>query len=130
MSLISTRQDKLGNLVKSEYGTEHGYCRATVNAVEGADTAYEIGTVLGTANGVDYKIAVQTAVDGSQNAAAIVIEDVTIGTGGGDVTVLVRGPALIAKQALKLDATYDLDAEKAAIYADLEALGFKIADQY
>lgn len=130
MSLIATRQDKLGNLVKSEYGTEHGYCRSIVSAAQGSDTDYEIGTVLGTADGINYVISVETAVDGSQVPAAIVIEDITVGVGGADVTVISRGPALIAKQALKLDATFDNDAKKAAAYAALEALGIKIADQY
>ena len=29
MAKIAERQDKLGNLVKHEYGTEYGFCRST-----------------------------------------------------------------------------------------------------
>ena len=39
------------------------------------------------------------------------------------VLVLVRGPAIVSKAALVLDATYDTDAKKAAVYAALEAKG-------
>ena len=34
---------------------------------------------------------------------------------------MVRGPAVVSKGALDLDASHDLDAEKTAIYDALEA---------
>lgn len=77
-------------------------------------------TVSGT---VKYKIAVQTAVDGSEFAAALVIDDYSVpATTNTTVLVLIKGPAEVSQGALVLDASYDLDAEKAVVYASLEAL--------
>lgn len=76
-----------------------------------------------------YKIAVETATDGSKVAAAIVMEDKTVAaTTDTNVLVLVKGPAVVSKSGLILDATYDLAAEKAAIYATLEGLGISVYD--
>jgi hypothetical protein len=44
------------------------------------------------------------------------------------VLVLIKGPAIVSKAGLVLDATYDLDAEKAAVYAALEAKGIAVND--
>jgi len=89
-----------------------------------------LGQVLGkvTADG-KYKIAVQTAVDGSAVADAIVIQDTSVAAATDTkVLVLVKGPAIVSKAALVLDATYDLAAEKAAVYAALEAKGIQVND--
>jgi hypothetical protein len=95
-------------------------------------TTIPLGTVLGkiTASG-KYIPAVQTAVDGSAVAAAIYIGDATgavadtVTAAATDVNVLalVRGKVVVSKSALVLDASYDLDAEKAVVYASLKALG-------
>lgn len=125
MAIIATDTFRLSRLVKKELWPEFGYTRAVVTVNEAAAKTYAVGTVLGkvTASG-KYKIAVQTAVDGSQTADAIVMGDYTVpATTDTKVLVLVRGPAIVSKAALVLDATYDLDAEKAAVYAALEAKG-------
>jgi predicted regulator of Ras-like GTPase activity (Roadblock/LC7/MglB family) len=44
------------------------------------------------------------------------------------VLCLVRGPAIVSKDGLILDATYNTDAEKAAVYAALEAKGILCND--
>jgi predicted regulator of Ras-like GTPase activity (Roadblock/LC7/MglB family) len=44
------------------------------------------------------------------------------------VLALVKGPAIVSKAGLVLDATYNLDAEKAAVYAALEAKGIACND--
>lgn len=76
-----------------------------------------------------YKLAVETAVDGSKVAAAIVMEEVAVAaTTDTKVLCLVKGPAIVSKAGLVLDATYNLDAEKAAIYAALEANGIQVND--
>jgi hypothetical protein len=91
-----------------------------------------IGTVLGkvTATG-KYKVAVQTAVDGSQTPAAIYIgnafgaaDPVTL-VANTDTTILTlaRGHAVVAKEALFLDATYDDATKKGVAYAALKAIG-------
>jgi len=125
MPIIATDTFRLSHLVKRELWPEQGYTRAVVTVNEAAAKTYAVGTVLGkvTASG-KYKIAVQTAVDGSQTADAIVLGDYSIAaTTDTKVLVLVRGPAIVSKAALVLDATYDTDAKKAAVYAALEAKG-------
>ena len=100
----------------------------TIN--EAAETALVTGTVLGkvTAGG-KYKVAVETAVDGSKVADAIYIGSVL----GNDnqtvaaatdtkILVLKRGKAIVSKGALLLDSTYNDDTKKNAVYASLEAL--------
>lgn len=128
MTTVATDTPRLSNLVKHEHWPETGFCRLVVTVNEATAKTYQVGTVLGkvTADG-KYKIAVQTAVDGSQTAAAIVLDDYSIAaTTDTKVLVLIKGPAEVSKGALVLDASYDLDAEKAAVYASLEALNINV----
>lgn len=127
MSVISTELHSLGNVVKAEYNADMAYCRTVVTVNDSAATL-AVGTVLGkvTADG-KYKVAVQTAVDGSAVADAIVLRAVTIvGATDTGVLCLTRGPSSVSKTALVLDATYNLDAEKAVVYASLEAKGIQV----
>jgi hypothetical protein len=87
----------------------------------------------------DYVPAVQTATDGSQNAAAIFIGtpngefgiDLTVAaTTDTDVICYVKGPLVVGKDALVLDASYNTDAEKNKIYAGLDSLNIQASDQY
>lgn len=116
MPVIATDTPRFSNLVKHEYEPSLGYCREVIPAV------YPVGTVLGkvTATGA-WAVTTATADDGSQNAAAVVIEVVE-----GKSLALVRGAAIVSKGALKLDASIDTDAEKAAVYAALEAKGILV----
>lgn len=126
---LFTENKRFSNTVKAELWPEMGYTRAVVT-YNGTAGDKVIGTVLGkvTADG-KYKVAVQTAVDGSQTADAILIEDKTMVLNTDTkVLVLLKGPAVVSKAALTLDATYDLDAEKAAVYAALEAKGIQVND--
>lgn len=127
MSLLYTENKRFSNLVKQELWPEMGYTRAIVT-YNGTAGSLVIGTVLGkVTSGGKYKICVQTAVDGSQTADAILVEDKTVAaTTDTSVLVLLRGPAVVSKAALVLDASHDLDAEKAAIYAALEAKGISV----
>lgn len=127
MAVIATETHVKGNVIKQELWADLAYCHtgAIVNDTAGT---LAVGTVLGkvTATG-KYKRAVQTAVDGSQTAAAIVHTAITIlGATDTKVVTLTRGPAIVSKAGLVLDATYDLDAEKDAIYASLEAVGIAV----
>ena len=78
MALIATEAQRYSNLVKEELWHEKGYCTKQV-IVNDAAATLALGTVLGlvTATG-KYKVAVETAVDGSKAAAAIVVEAITI----------------------------------------------------
>lgn len=108
----------------------------TVN--EAAQKTYALGTVLGkvTATG-KFKVAVETAVDGSKVPAAIVIGDGLLGavppftvaaTTDTKVLTLARGKAIVAKQALKLDATYNDATKLKAAYDALLAVGIMVED--
>jgi hypothetical protein len=119
---------RFSNLVKHELWPETGYCRKEVVVNEAAIKTYAVGTVLGkvTATG-KYKIAVETAVDGSKVAAAVVIGDQSIAAATDTkVVVLIKGPAEVSKGALVLDATYDNDVKKDLVYASLEAVGINV----
>lgn len=129
MPTISQDTLRKSNLVKQELFPEQGFNYDVVTVNEAAIKTYAVGTVLGkvTASG-KYKICVQTAVDGSQTAAALVVGDQTIpATTDTKVLAMVRGPAIVSKDALVLDASHDLQAEKDAIYASLTALGILVA---
>ena len=128
MTVIATDTARFSNLVKHELWPETGFCRKEVTVNEAAAKTYAVGTVLGkvTADG-KYKIAVQTAVDGSQTAAAIVINDHSIAaTTDTKIVVLIKGPAEVSKGAIVLDASYDTVAEKDVVYASLETLGINV----
>lgn len=129
MTLIATEAKRLSNVVKQELFPETGYCRLSVT-YNGTAATLVPGTVLGkvTADG-KYKIAVQTAEDGSAVADAIVMVEQTVAaTTDTKVLCLVKGPAIVSKDGLILDASYNLDAEKAAVYAALEAKGINCND--
>lgn len=118
---------RFSNLVKKELWPEAAYTRAVVT-YNGTAGSLLIGTVLGkVTSGGKYKICVQTASDGSQVADAILIEDKTVVLNTDTaLQVLIKGPALVSKAALILDASHDLDAEKLAVYTALEAKGIMV----
>ncbi len=126
MALISTELQKLSNVIKHEYGIDYAYCRKLVTVNDAAKTL-AIGTVLGKVDADGkYKVAVQTAIDGSAVAAAVVVSAKTIpATTDTEVLCLVRGPVGVNRAGLILDASYDLAAEKQAVYDALEALGIQ-----
>lgn len=129
MAVIATSLQTISNVVKHEYGADFAYCKELVTVNDTAGTL-AVGQVLGvvTADG-KYKRAVQTAVDGSAVAAGIVAAAKTIvGATDTQVLVYVRGPMGVSKGGLVLDATYDTDAEKLAVYTALNAKGIQTLD--
>ena len=129
MATIATEKYRYSNLVKEELWHEKGYCTKQVIVNDAAQTL-ALGTVLGQVTvGGKYKVAVETASDGSKVAAAVVVEAITIpATTDTKVLVMYRGPAEISKGALVLDTTYDSDAKKLAVYDALEAKGIQVSD--
>ena len=126
MSVIATDTPYFSNLVKAELMPEVSFCRGVVVVNDTAATL-KVGTVLGkvTATG-KYKVAVQTASDGSNVPDAIVIRETIVpGSTDTNVVVLLNGPAAVSKSALILDATYNTDAELAAVYTALWAKQIK-----
>lgn len=127
MALIATEKRKYSDVFKHEEKSDLGYCRAVVT-LNGPAATLAVGTVVGkvTATG-KYKVAVQSASDGSAVAAGVVItETVVPASTDTNVLILMRGSSGVAKEQLVLDASYDLDAEKAVVYASLEALGIQM----
>ena len=128
MPIVATDVARMSNLVKQELWPATGFCRKEITVNEAAAKSYVVGTVLGkvTATG-KYKIAVETAVDGSKVAAALVIEAQSIpATTDTKVVVLVKGPAEVSKDALVLDSTYNDNTKKQAVYDSLEAQGINV----
>lgn len=126
MTVLFTDTARLSNLVKHELWPETGYCRKMLTVNEATAKTYVVGTVLGF-DGTDYKISVETAVDGSEVPAAIVMDDYSVAaTTDTQVLCLVKGPAEVSQDALALDASFDDDTKKAAAYAALEALGINV----
>lgn len=129
MSVISTSTHTKSNVLKKEIWAGEGFAETVITVNDTAGTL-AVGTVLGkvTANG-KYKRAVQTAVDGSAVAAAVVMnEQAILGATDTKAVALTRGFAKVSKAGLVLDATYDTQPEKDVIYASLEALGIQVLD--
>lgn len=129
MSVIAQSTHTLSNLVKHEYGADYAYCKELVTVNDAAGTLV-IGQVLGqvTAGG-KYKRAVETAVDGSKVASAIVASDKAIvGATDTQVLVYVRGPVGVNKGGLVLDATYNDAAKKQAVYDALVTKGVQVLE--
>lgn len=82
------------------------------------------------------KICKATATDGSQVAYGVVIGDsmgdasdfTVAATTDTTAVAIVRGPVILSKALLTLDATVNTDAEKAAVYAALAARGIVLSE--
>ena len=126
---FATEAGRLSNVVRQELWPESGYTRAVV-VINDAAATLEPGTVLGKVTvGGKYKVAVETASDGSKVADAIVMETTVVpATTDTKILVLLKGPAIVSKAGLILSSTYDNDAKKNAVYASLEAKGIQVND--
>ena len=131
MPLIAQDLQRFSNVIKHEYDPATKYCRETVTVNEAAAVSYTVGTALGkvTATG-KYKISVQTATDGSQNPVAIVVRDsqAIVATTDTKIPVIARGPVIVSKAGLVLDATFNDSTKKAAAYASLQTVGILAND--
>lgn len=128
MTVQFTDTARYSNLVKHELWPETSFCRKEVVVNEAAARTYAVGTVLGkvTATG-KFRIAVETATDGSKVPAAIVVDDRSIAAATDTkLVVLVKGPAEVSLGALVLDATYNDAPKRDAAYAAIEALNINI----
>lgn len=126
---LYTENKRFSNTVKAELWPEMGYTRAVVT-YNGTAGNLVIGQTLGkvTASG-KYKVALQAAVDGTQTVDAILIEDKTVALNTDtQVLVLLKGPAVVSKSALTIDASYTAGALLNGVYAALEAKGIQVND--
>ena len=130
MPLIAQDTPRFSNVIKKELWPDEGYTRLVVIVNEAAAKTYVAGTVLGkvTATG-KFKIALETAVDGSKVGAGIVLDDVTVAAATDTkVLVLVKGPAIVSKAGLVVDATYNDGTKLGVLYANLETAGIQVND--
>lgn len=130
MATIATELPRISNWLKWELAPEVGYCRKTVTLVVAAAGVLPTGTVLGkiTASG-KYVVALETAADGSKVPDAILIEELSLAAGEYPVAVLLKGPAIVGKNGLGLDASYDTPAKLEVAYAALEAKNINVVEQ-
>ncbi len=138
MSIIATegQYSRLSSLIKYLDSSENqAVHKELVTVNEASGVTYQLGTVLGkiTASG-KYIVSKQAAVDGSQVPAVIYVannfgevKDVAIAaTTDTKVLTLARGKAIVALEALKLDASFSSDAHKLFAYNSLKALGILV----
>jgi len=136
MSVIATRGQIVSNWLKATDSENTALFFDLITVNEATQTTYKTGTVLGkiTASG-KYIVSKQAAADGSQNPVAIVVGDGSLGspedfvvpaTTDTKVLALVRGKAVVSSAGILLDASFDLDAEKAAAYASLKTVGILV----
>lgn len=130
MALIASENPRLTNWLKRELWAEQGFCRLAVVANEAAATTYKSGTVLGKVTATDKYVQYDNAAaDGSETAAAVVIEEAELEAGTDKtVLVLVKGPAIVADGGLVF-ADGTIQADKDAAYADLEAKDINVDTQ-
>lgn len=123
MALIATSKLTFSEVVKHELWPDSGYCRKEV-IYNGAAGDLEIGQVLGVVTSTGkYAKYDSTKTDGTQNAAAVVIEYAKA-EAATDTKVLVinRGPVEVNKLGLVgVEA-----ANLAAVTTALEAKGFAV----
>ncbi len=135
MAVIATDTQRLSALVKFEFEPSNGFCKEVFTVNEAAAKSYDVGTVLGivTATG-KAKICVQSASDGSQVAAGVVVGDIlgdahpfsVAATTDTKVLVIARGPVELADTAIKWDASFTTQAQKDTAFATLKAAGVLI----
>lgn len=128
--VIFTQPKRYSDLVKREQWADMGWCNEKVTVNVAAETALTIGSVVGkvTATG-KYVPRDHAAVDGSQVAAGVVLENITVpATTDTSVLVMVDGDAFLAEESLVFDVAHDA-GQKAAAVAELKALGIKTKTQ-
>lgn len=117
---VLTQPPSMGDLLK--YELNPNYTRESVTLLAGTD--YPLGAVLGvvTASG-KYTLSPASGTDGSEVAAAVLLEAVDASAADATGLVIVRGPALLSKAQLTVDASVDNAAKLATKHGQLVALG-------
>lgn len=130
MSVIATEGYRYSDLVKAELWKELGYTKLEVTVNEAAAKDYVVGNIVGkvTATG-KYKLAVETAADGSKVFGGLVLENKAIAASTDTkLIVMVKGPASVAKAGIVFDATYNDATKKGVIYTAMETAGIQLLE--
>lgn len=129
-STVGPELQRYSNVVKYELEPALAFTRELVTVNEAAATTYQIGTLLGLNSTTGkYAVAVESAIDGTKAPVAVVVEDISVAaTTDTKVLAIVRGPAIVSKKGIKLDASYDNAAKKNAAYASLATKNILVND--
>ena len=141
MSILATESQyaRLSALVKmNDTPEKFEFHTDVLTANETTTPTYNLGTVLGvvTATG-KYKIAVQTASDGSQTPAAVyignsfgqVVSTTLVASTDTKVLAITRGKIVLSAQALQLDASFNTPTLIAAAYLQLKTANQILIEQ-
>jgi hypothetical protein len=114
-----TETNRIGDVLKREFDALHN--RESVTLISGQNLL--CGAVLGriTASG-KWTLHAAAAVDGSQNAAGVLLFDTNASAGDRPAVILARGPAVVADGALIFAGGISAPNRATAITA-LAALG-------
>jgi hypothetical protein len=135
MSVVATDYSHYSNLVKASDSDNTKLFHELVTVNESAQKSYVVGTVLGKVAATGkYKIAVETAVDGSKAPVAIVVGDsfgtaapfTVAATTDTKVLAVARGKIVVSLGALALDSTYNDATKKQAAYDSLKSGGILV----
>lgn len=130
MSAFATESARKSHLVKKELWPETAYNYEVVTFNQAAAADLVVGTAVAkvTATG-KWAVAVESGAGGLGDVAGLVVEEKSAAAATDTkVLVMLRGPAIVSKEAILLDSSFDNATKKAAAYAALEAKGILVND--
>lgn len=127
MSQTLTMPPLLGDLLKREFDSNYNRERITLKA----GTTYAVGSVLGkvSATGV-YVLSAHQSVAGSEGAelaCAVLLETSDATHTNVQALAVVRGPVIVAEQALIFDASVNTGEHHIIKHQQLAAFGLVVA---
>lgn len=134
MTLLATSDKPLSNAIKVE--ADKNLSRKTVTLNVASETTIKLNTVLGavTADG-KFRPAVETAVDGSENFAGILVSlpdnnsaEFTFAAATDYEVVVLNQDAEVSYEGLVVDASYNLEAEINTLKDQMEAVGIRVSE--
>lgn len=117
-----TESNELSDVLKREFDPLHNREEVTIASGNNLKTGMVLGKVSASGKFIPYD---DNNADGSQTAAAILLEDVDASAADKKAVVLARGPAVVSDKGLQWAGTV-LAAEKITAAADLAVLGIVI----
>ena len=115
----------MGDVLK--YEVNPNYTRETVTLLQGME--YPVGSVLGriTLSG-KYTLASDGGSDGAETAVGVLLYAVDTTLADATGIVLMRGPAIVAREGLAYDGSVDDSTKIATKHSELAAAGILVRD--
>ncbi len=115
----------MGDALK--YELNPNYTRETVTLLQGME--YPVGSVLGriTLSG-KYTLASDGGADGAETAVGVLLYAVDTTLADAIGIVLMRGPAIVAREGLAYDGSVDDSTKIATKHSELAAAGILVRD--